>query len=123
MGRGAIITGSQKQKLNTRSSTEAEPVGVDDFIAKMLSTKLLLEEQGHEITKNVLHQDNKSAILLETNGKKSSGKRTRALWYVMFVLAATETDCGASGASCSSAILCTALKAVESFRVVVDETL
>lgn len=79
MGRGAIVTGSQKQKLNTRSSTEAELVGVDDFITKTLWTKLFLEEQGYEINKNVLCQDNKSAILLETNGKKSSGKRTRAL--------------------------------------------
>ena len=54
-------------------------VGVDDFITKILWTKLFLEEQGYEINKNVLYQDNKSAILLETNGKKSSGKRTRTL--------------------------------------------
>jgi hypothetical protein len=38
-----------------------------------------MEAQGYEIEKNILYQDNKSAILLETNGKKSSGKRTRAL--------------------------------------------
>jgi hypothetical protein len=29
--------------------------------------------------KDTVYQDNKSAILLETNGKKSSGKQTRAL--------------------------------------------
>jgi hypothetical protein len=42
-----------------------------------------MEAQGYEIDKNILFQDNKSSILLETNGKKSSGKRTRALniWY------------------------------------------
>ena len=39
---------------------------------------------GHEINKNVLCQDNKSAILRETNGKKSSGKRTRALHICYF---------------------------------------
>jgi hypothetical protein len=33
-----------------------------------------------------LYQDNKSAILLETNGKKSSGKRTRALHIRYFFL-------------------------------------
>jgi hypothetical protein len=38
-----------------------------------------MEAQGYEIIKNILFQDNKSAILLEINGKKSSGKRTRAL--------------------------------------------
>ena len=45
----------------------------------ILWTKLFLEEQGYDINSNILYQDNKSAIFLETNGKKSSGKRTRAL--------------------------------------------
>ena len=38
-----------------------------------------MEEQGYKTERNVLLQDNKSAILLEKNGKRSSGKRTRAL--------------------------------------------
>ena len=78
-GLGAAISGSNKQKLNTRSSTEAELVGVDDIIAKVLWTKLFMEDQGFEIDQNIVYQDNKSAMLLEKNGKKSSGKRTRAL--------------------------------------------
>ena len=32
MGRGAVLSGSTKQKINTKSSTEAELVGVDDFM-------------------------------------------------------------------------------------------
>ena len=86
-GRGALITGSQKQKLNTGSSTEAELVGVDDFMTKVLWTQLFMEEQGYDITSNVLYQDNKSAILLEKNGKRSSGKRTRALNICYFFVA------------------------------------
>ncbi len=34
-------------------------------------------EQGYGIVENLLLQDNKSSILLEKNGKASSGKRTR----------------------------------------------
>jgi hypothetical protein len=45
----------------------------------ILRTKRFLEEQGYDINSIILYQDNKSAILLETNGKKSSGKRTGAL--------------------------------------------
>jgi hypothetical protein len=41
--------------------------------------KIFLEAQGYDVEKNIVYQDNKSAILLETNGKKSSGKQTRAL--------------------------------------------
>ena len=34
------------------------------------------EAQGIDVRENTLYQDNKSAILLEENGKASSGKRT-----------------------------------------------
>jgi hypothetical protein len=64
--------------LKTRSSTEAELVGVDDAMTMILWTKLFMEEQGYRIDKNILYQDNKRKILLENNGKKSS-KRTKAI--------------------------------------------
>eukprot|EP00980_Cylindrotheca_fusiformis_P013759 scaffold3544_cov68-Cylindrotheca_fusiformis.AAC.1 len=79
-GDGAVQTVSRHQKLNTRSSTEAELVGVDDVATHILWTKLFLEKQGYVIEKNILYQDNQSAIsLLETNGRKSAGQRSRAL--------------------------------------------
>ena len=45
-----------------------------------------MEEQGYKIEKNILYQDNKSLILLENNGCKSSGKCTRALNICYFFL-------------------------------------
>ena len=45
-----------------------------------------MEAQGYQINKNILYQDNKSTILLEENGKKSSGKRTRHLNIRYFFL-------------------------------------
>ena len=68
-----------KQKLNTKSSTTAELVGADDATTMMLWTKLFMEEQGYKIEENVLYQDNKSAILLEKNGRKSMGKQSPSL--------------------------------------------
>ena len=38
-----------------------------------------MEAQGHDVIDNIVFQDNMSAILLEKNGKKSAGKRSRAL--------------------------------------------
>jgi hypothetical protein len=75
-GRGAATTLSAKQKLNTKSSTEAEVVGTDDILPLALWTTNFLEEQGYE-SKTTIYQDNTSAILLEKNGKESSSKRTR----------------------------------------------
>jgi hypothetical protein len=77
MGRGFPIVGSTKQKLNTRSSTESEIVGADDFMPAICWTRYFMEAQGYEVRDSVLYQDNKSAILLETNGKASSSKRTK----------------------------------------------
>ena len=85
-GGGAVQSISRKQKLNTRSSTEAELVGADDVSTLILWTKLFLEAQGYDVAKNILYQDNKSTILLETNGKQSSSKRTRALNICYFFL-------------------------------------
>ena len=85
-GNGAVQSVSRKQKLNTQSSTTAELVGADDLSVMILWTKLFLDKQGYKVTSNILYQDNKSAMLLEKNGKKSSGKRTRALNIRYFFL-------------------------------------
>jgi hypothetical protein len=77
LGSGVIQSLSVKQKVNTRSSTEAELVSLDDVIAKVLWTRLFLEAQGYKIKQNVIFRDNQSSMKLEQNGKTSSGKRTR----------------------------------------------
>jgi hypothetical protein len=79
LGKGAVYSTSTRQKLNTKSSTEAELVGVDDVMPMILWTRQFMQGQGYEIRDNILHQDNQSAILLEKNGQQSSTKRTRHL--------------------------------------------
>jgi hypothetical protein len=77
MGTGAILCKSSKQKLNTKSSTEAELVGASDYLPNTLWSKRFLEAQGHAITNNIFNQDNVSAIRLEKNGKASAGRQSR----------------------------------------------
>ena len=77
MGAGCPVSMSTKQKINTRSSTEAELVGVNDAMALILWTRNFLLAQGYTVEDNIIFQDNKSAILLEENGRRSSGKKTR----------------------------------------------
>jgi hypothetical protein len=87
VGDGAVHQSiSRKQKLNTKSSTKSKLDGVKDVSVMILWTKFFLEEQGYDINSNILYRDNKSDILLETNGKKSSGKRTQALNIRYFFL-------------------------------------
>ena len=87
MGKGAIYSMSRKQKLNTRSSTEAELVAVDDAMAPALWTKNFLEAQGYPTTATIILQDNESAIKLETNGQKSVGQRSRHIKIRYFFVA------------------------------------
>ena len=68
---------SIKQKLNTKSSTEAELVGVVDITPHILWTSYFLDAQGYHVQDTIVYQDNKSAILLEKNGRASSSKHTK----------------------------------------------
>jgi hypothetical protein len=77
LGKGSIQSISTKQKINTRSSTEAELVSADDVLSKILWTNRFLEAQGVKIHKTIVYRDNLSSMKLEANGKSSCGKRTR----------------------------------------------
>jgi hypothetical protein len=87
LGQGALMSMSIKQKINTKSSTEAELVGVDDAMNFVEWIQLFVQQQIKEINddsvlkkigcETIIQQDNTSTIQLENNGQASSTKRTR----------------------------------------------
>ena len=74
---GVLACKSQKQKLNTKRSTEGEIVGVRDFMPNMIWARMFLKAQGFKITQNILHQDNQNAMKIIKNGRISSGQMTK----------------------------------------------
>ena len=44
LGKGSISSSSTTEKINSRSSTEGELIGIDDKISKVIWTKNLIEE-------------------------------------------------------------------------------
>ena len=83
---GAVMSGSWRQKLNTGSSTEAELVGIDDALKYIRWGLYFIQAQGFKIKKNILMQDNKSTILMATNGQFSCSKRTKHIKNRYFMI-------------------------------------
>ena len=65
LGKGAAFGTSTHQKLNTKSSTEAELVAVDDVMPQLIQTQNFLEAQGYTVTDDMVFQDNQSAMFLK----------------------------------------------------------
>ena len=74
LGRGAAISFLHRHKLNARSSTKAELIGIYDALPYIIWELYFSEAQGYKVTHKILHQDNKSTILLAKNGRWSSSK-------------------------------------------------
>jgi len=79
LGKGATYSESTKQKLNTKSSTEAELVAIDDEMAQVLWTRHFLVAQGEYVPTTTIYQENKSTILLAEIAKPSSSWHSRNL--------------------------------------------
>jgi hypothetical protein len=87
MGTGALVSGSVKQKITTRSSTESKLVGVDGTITFIEWISLFMKCQVKDYpgsdplkmlgTKNLAKQDNINTIKLAVYGRRSCGQRTR----------------------------------------------
>jgi hypothetical protein len=67
VGDNVVLTRSSKQKVNTRSSTEAEIIAIDDTLPTIQWAKSFLKDQGYDMD-TVIKEDNKSTILLMKNG-------------------------------------------------------
>ena len=95
IGRGPIYAKSSTQKLNTKSSTEAELVGLSDSAGQVLWTRNWLESQGYKLPPAKIYQDNQSTIALIKKGHSTSEKTRHIAIRYFFVadrVAAKEID-------------------------------
>ena len=83
---GMALSYSWKQKINTKSSTEAELVGVDDLLGYIIWARYFMIKQGYDMDPSLLYQDNMINILLETNRRASSSKWTKHIKVKYFLI-------------------------------------
>lgn len=77
MGLGLLHAKSSKQRLNVKSSTEAELVGNSDYLPYNIWLLIFMSMQGYTVKNNVLYQDNQSTILILKNGRNSCTGNSR----------------------------------------------
>ena len=72
MGIGGVYCKSSKQKLMTKSSTEAELVAISDALPQIVWMKHFLEAQGYAPEPAHIWEDNMSTICLAKTGRSCS---------------------------------------------------
>ena len=69
-----ILAKSAKQKMTTKSSTEAEVVALSDGASEVLWVLMFLEAQGHDVKPGIIQQDNRSVITLMSKPKVQTNR-------------------------------------------------
>jgi Reverse transcriptase (RNA-dependent DNA polymerase) len=88
---GPLYAKSCKQKIVTKSSTEAEVVGLSDTASQAIHTRNFLRAQGYNIGPATIYQDNKSCMALIKRGGPGSD-RSRNIDIKYFWLAERVTN-------------------------------
>ena len=65
------------QKMNSKSSTEAELIGVDKALPQIL---------GSIVYKIILYPDNKTIMIMETSSKSANSKLTKCIKVCYFII-------------------------------------
>lgn len=73
---GAVHCKSEKQRIATKSSTEAELVALSDSCNQGLQVRKFLQEQGHPVSAITLYQDNLSCMAIVAR-RRSAAEKTR----------------------------------------------
>jgi ribosomal protein L24E len=76
LGEGTIFVRASKQKLVSKSSTEAELIALSDNGSQIIWTREFLRAQGYEMEPTTVYQDNLSTIAMIQRGRSNS-ERTK----------------------------------------------
>jgi hypothetical protein len=85
LGSGAVHVSSKKQGLMTKSSTEAELVGLSDQLPQAIWTRNFLIAQGYTMGPARMYQDNQSTIALAEKGRSTSARTRHVAIRYFFV--------------------------------------
>jgi hypothetical protein len=76
LGAGPVFVRSSKQRIVSKSSTEAELISLSDSCSQVIWSRDFLAAQGYDIGPATIYQDNRSTMALADRGRSNSD-RTR----------------------------------------------
>ena len=85
LGYGIIHCQSSKQKLDTKSSTEAELVGTSNYMPYNIWNIMFWHEQGYKFTRNLLLQTTKAQLKCYEMGEIHAQGIHAILMYVILL--------------------------------------
>jgi hypothetical protein len=89
MGLGPLLVKSNKQKIVTKSSTEAELIALSDMCSPVIWARDFLLAQGETVPPSTVYQDNMSTMALMDRGGSSSDRtrhiKVRHYWVKDYV--------------------------------------
>ena len=68
LGMGPVYVASKKQKIVTKSSTEAELIALSDMASQAIHVRAFVTAQGYQVGPAVIYQDNMSCMALMKKG-------------------------------------------------------
>lgn len=86
LGKGPVYAASRSQKINSKSSSEAELIGLSDSTNQIVWVREFLIGQGYKVGPAIVYEDNQSAIAMVKNGKSQS-ERTRHIAVRFYFIA------------------------------------
>jgi hypothetical protein len=95
LGEGPVFVRSAKQRLVTKSSSEAELVALSDETSQVLWSRDFLIAQGYKAGPATVYQDNMSTIAMAQKGKHASARSRHVHVRYFFIkdrIAAGEVD-------------------------------
>jgi hypothetical protein len=72
LGKGAVYAKSSKQKVVSKSSTEAELIGLSDSASQVIWTREFIIGQGYQLDAATIFQDNMSTMAMVKKGHSNS---------------------------------------------------
>ena len=74
-----MIIFSRLKKIQGKSSIKADLIGANNTLPQELWNKYFIKAQVFGVERNLINQDNNSAILMETNDRFSTSNRTKRI--------------------------------------------